>query len=205
MAQSHDYPWSRAFLGFLRARRCSPNTEAAYACDEDAHFFSVPRSWADRLPRVHACQGASAAELPARTTESQSCASPAPRPCRVAKSGPSRARLAPSTVNHIISPVSAFYEYLILADQWTTIENPILKVPDQEHARVSDTHRPFHSRLSSPRRAGMIERVHPPDGQRHSGAVRKHRPQSSSGIAHRPMRVLGPIVQPLVAAMLSVG
>ncbi len=46
--------------------------------------------------------------------------------------------LAPSTVNHIISTVSAFYEYLILAGEWTTIENPIMKVPGHDRARVSD-------------------------------------------------------------------
>jgi hypothetical protein len=64
-----------------------------------------------------------------------------------------RAGLAPSSINNIISTVSAFYEYLMLAGEWTIIENPILKVPDYARARVSDTHRPFMG-YASPTTAG---------------------------------------------------
>jgi integrase len=71
--------------------------------------------------------------------------------------------LAPSTVNHIISTVSAFYEYLILDSQLTTIENPILKVPDHERARVSGAHRPFMGYASRQRPIRRAIRVKTPD------------------------------------------
>jgi integrase len=149
------------FLGFLRARRCSPNTEAAYAYDL-AHFFrfldveqityqefTPPRAL--RLLRY-------LRELPNRSRARRLRLVPVVVPGQ----GQAAPGLAPSTVNHIISTVSAFYEYLILAGEWTTIENPILKVPDHERALVSDTHRPFMGYASRQRPVRRAIRVKTP-------------------------------------------
>ncbi len=149
------------FLGFLRARGCSPNTEAAYAYDL-AHFF-----------RFLDVEQISHQEFtPARALRLLTYLRELPNRSRarrlqlvrivVSGQGPAAPGLAPSSINHIISTVSAFYEYLILAGEWTTIENPILKVPDYERARVSDTHRPFMGYASRQRPIRRAIRVKTP-------------------------------------------
>jgi len=149
------------FLGFLRARRCSPNTEAAYAYDL-AHFFRFLEAeqitYHEFTPPRALRLLTYLRELPNRSRARRLRLVPVVVPGQ----GQAAPGLAPSTVNHIISTVSAFYEYLILAGEWTTIENPILKVPDHERARVSDTHRPFMGYASRQRPVRRAVRVKTP-------------------------------------------
>ena len=134
-------PEVSAFLGHLHARGYSPNTLSAYAYDLQ-HFtrflvdrgltyaeFTPPRSL-DLLEYLRA--------LPAR------------RPvqhlglvrCDVQDGHPVR-RLAAPTINRILASISSFYEYFIVAGQFSERENPILQVEDPALARVADRHRPF--------------------------------------------------------------
>jgi integrase len=150
------------FLGFLRARRCSPNTEAAYAYDL-AHFFRFLEAeqigYLDFTPARALRLLSYLRALPNRSRARRLRLVPVVRPGQ----GPAAPGLAPSTVNHIISTVSAFYEYLILAGEWTTIENPILKRPGHERARVPDTHRPFMGYASRQQPVRRAIRVRMPD------------------------------------------
>jgi integrase len=57
--------------------------------------------------------------------------------------GDSATRLSKATINRTFAAVSSFYEYLILAGDFTERENPIQKVPDPAFARVPERHRPF--------------------------------------------------------------
>ena len=150
------------FLGFLRARGCSPNTEAAYAYDL-AHFFRFLEAgqivYREFTPAGALRLLSYLRELPNRSRARRLRLVPVIVPGQ----GSPAPGLAPSTVNHVISTVSAFYEYLILAGEWTTIENPILMVADHERARVSNTHRPFMGYASRQRPIRRAIRVKTPD------------------------------------------
>ncbi len=62
-------------------------------------------------------------------------------------------------MNRTIATVSSFYEYLILAGQFTEGENPIQQVADPALARVSERHRPFMGHVSRQRPIRRAVRV----------------------------------------------
>ena len=148
-------------LTFLRARACSPNTLAAYAYDL-AHFFRFLQAeeigYQEFTPPRALRLLTYLREVPNHSRARRLRLVP------VVSSGHREAApgLAASTINHTISTVSAFYEYLILAGEWTTIENPIVTVPDHERARVSERHRPFMGYASRQRPIRRAIRVKVP-------------------------------------------
>ncbi|MBV9328497.1 MAG: tyrosine-type recombinase/integrase [Chloroflexi bacterium] len=149
------------FLAYLRARGCSPNTQAAYAYDL-AHFFRFLDTECISYQEV----------TPPRALRLLMYLRAVPNRSRArrlrlvpvvsARHEPAAPALAPSTINHIVSTVSAFYEYLILAGQWANIDNPIVTVPDHERARVSDRYRPFMGYASRQRPIRRAVRVKTP-------------------------------------------
>src|SRR5713226_2701616 len=50
--------------------------------------------------------------------------------CTTTENGRSTTRLSPPTINRIFAAVTTFYEYLIVSGQFTSRENPILKIDD---------------------------------------------------------------------------
>jgi len=51
--------------------------------------------------------------------------------------------LCGATINRILSAVSSFYDYLVVTEQYTQVENPILRRYDTALAHVAERHRPF--------------------------------------------------------------
>jgi integrase len=149
------------FLGFLRGRGCSPNTQSAYAYDL-AHFFRFLEvehiKYGEFTPPRALRLLTYLRELPNRSRARRLRLVPVIAPVH----GDAAPGLAPSSINHIISTVSAFYEYLILAGEWSAAENPILNVPDHVRARVSGTHRPFMGYASRQRPRRRAIRVKTP-------------------------------------------
>ncbi len=146
------------FLHHLSARGYSPNTISAYAYDL-LHFtrflshqlltfeeFTPAHSLAflDYLSHVPSRGQAQRVGLVLCTTTENGC---------------STTRLSPPTINRIFAAVSTFYEYLIVSGQFTSRENPILKIDDPISARVSDHHRPFMGNASKQRPIRRAVRV----------------------------------------------
>jgi len=146
------------FLHHLSARGYSPNTISAYAYDL-LHFtrflshqlltfegFTPAHSLAflDYLSHVPSRGQAQRVGLVLCTTTENGC---------------STTRLSPPTINRIFAAVSSFYEYLIISGQFTSRENPILKIDDPISARVSDHHRPFMGHASKQRPIRRAVRV----------------------------------------------
>jgi integrase len=157
----HPIPIVSDFMRHLRARGFSPNTLSAYAYDllhfmtflKERHLtyeeFTPPCAVAflEYLRMLPSRTQARRLGLVLSTTTSEGCSS---------------TRLSPATVNRIIATVSSFYEYLILAGQFTEQENPIQQVADPALARVSERYRPFMgyvSRQQPIRRAIRVKTV----------------------------------------------
>ena len=129
------------FLGYLRARGSSPNTLSAYAHDL-LHFFQFLKrggiSYLEFTPR--------------RTLDLLQYLREVPSRGRARKLQPETSegaeerhipRLAPATVNRILAALSTFYEYLILAEDFSSNENPLRKIPDLAAARVTSKYMPL--------------------------------------------------------------
>jgi integrase len=145
------------FLGYLRARGCSPNTIVAYAHDlrhlfqflEGAHIHYqefTPRRTLDFLQYLRA--------LPSHRKVRQL----APE---LSRSGPEgrTTQLAPTTVNRILAAVSTFYEYLIVTEAVAADENPLRKIPDIAAGRVVPRYTPFLSLTTKQRPVRRVVRV----------------------------------------------
>ncbi len=138
------------FMRHLRARGYSPNTLSAYSYDL-LHFmlflkqhqltyqeFTPPHAllFLEYLSTMPSRKQAQRLGLVLSTTTDE---------------GSSTTCLSPPTINRIFAAVSSFYEYLILAGQFSERENPIQRVDDLARARVSDHHQPFMGRASRQR------------------------------------------------------
>ena len=134
-----------AFLAYLSARDCSPNTTIAYAHDLSHWwaFLAAQRlSWHEIRP-VHTVEFLQFLRCVTTIHRSRHTG---PRLALVV-SGELRAALAPATINRILAAVSSFYQFAILTDQYNWL-NPIEKSEDFATERVSDRHRPAMGRSS---------------------------------------------------------
>lgn len=144
LLDEHDQPIEviSGFMRHLRARGCSPNTLSAYAYDllSFMRFLKEQQLTYLEFRPPHAL-------LFLEYLSQQPSRKPGRRLGLVlsttAADGASTTRLSPATINRTFAAVSSFYEYLILAGNFTERENPIQKVPDPALARVSERHRPF--------------------------------------------------------------
>ena len=134
-----------AFLAYLSARDCSPNTIVAYAHDL-AHlwrFLSARQlAWHELRP-LHTVEFLQF--LRSVTTLHRSRRT-GPR-LAVVNNGELRAALAASTINRILAAISSFYQFAILTDQYRWL-NPIERSEDFATERVSERHRPAMDRAS---------------------------------------------------------
>ncbi len=134
-----------AFLKYLSARECSPNTIVAYAHDL-AHLW---RFLTEQKLAWHELRPAHTVEFlqflrRVRTLHRSRRTGPR---LAVLNNGELRAALAPSTINRILAAVSSFYQFAILTDQYQWL-NPIEKSADFATERVSERHRPAMGRAS---------------------------------------------------------
>jgi len=132
-----------AFLAYLSARECSPNTSIAYAHDLSHwwRFLAAQHlSWYEIRP-VHTVEFL---QFLRRVTTLHRSRRTGPR-LAVVDNGELRAALAPSTINRILAAVSSFYQFAILTDQYRWL-NPIEKSADFATERVSERHRPAMGR-----------------------------------------------------------
>jgi site-specific recombinase XerD len=145
------------FLGYLRARGCSPDTIVAYAHDlrhlfcffrrANIHYQEfTPRRTLDFLKYLRA--------VPSR----RKVRKPAPELSGNRPEEPTT-HLAPTTVNRILAAVSTFYEYLIVTEAVAAGENPLRKIPDIAAERVVPRYTPFLSLTTNQRPVRRIVRV----------------------------------------------
>ncbi len=137
-----------AFLRYLAARDCSPNTLVAYAHDLQ-HFWrfldSRALTW-DEFRPPHALE---LLEYLRTVTHRRTL----PRvglTLLTVIDGALAAGLAASTINRILAAVSSFYEFAILSGQLDR-HNPIEQRPDPALRHVSQRHRPFMAGASRQR------------------------------------------------------
>jgi integrase len=144
------------YLGFLRARGCSPNTVRGYAYD----LLHLWRFLADVGLEWQALRGRSSIELLAflrdETTGSRG------RRLSLTTVGPSgEPRLSAATVNRVLTAVSGFYDWAITTDLFVGA-NPIARRPDPAWARVSDRHQPFVGQASRQQPQRRVLKVRSP-------------------------------------------
>lgn len=145
------------FLRYLRTRGYSPNTLCAYAYDL-LHFMTFLAQ--KHLPYLEFTPAQSLAFLEyLHTVSSHRQAQRLSLVLCTTNDAGSTTHLSAATINRTFAAVSSFYEYLILSDQFTDHENPILKVDDPAYARVSGRHQPFLGRASRQRPIRRAVRV----------------------------------------------
>ncbi len=160
LLDENDHPISVVsdFMQYLRARGFSPNTLSAYAYDL-LHFMTFLQAQQLTYQEFSPPHAVAFLEylstLPSRTQARRLGLVLA----TTTDDGSSTTRLSPTTVNRTIATVSSFYEYLILAGQFTERENPIQQVADPALARVSERHRPFMGHVSRQRPIRRAVRV----------------------------------------------
>lgn len=160
LLDENDHPISVVsdFMQYLRARGFSPNTLSAYAYDL-LHFMTFLHAQQLTYQEFSPPHAVAFLEylstLPSRTQARRLGLVLA----TTTDDGSSTTRLSPTTVNRTIATVSSFYEYLILAGQFTERENPIQQVADPALARVSERHRPFMGHVSRQRPIRRAVRV----------------------------------------------
>lgn len=160
LLDENDHPISVVsdFMQYLRARGFSPNTLSAYAYDL-LHFMTFLQAQQLTYQEFSPPHAVAFLEylstLPSRTQARRLGLVLA----TTTNDGSSTTRLSPTTVNRTIATVSSFYEYLILAGQFTERENPIQQVADPALARVSERHRPFMGHVSRQRPIRRAVRV----------------------------------------------
>ena len=146
------------FLHHLSARGYSPNTISAYVYDllHFTRFLSQQLLTFEEFTPAHSLAFLDyLSHVPSRG-QAQRVGLVL---CTTTENGRSTTRLSPPTINRIFAAVSTFYEYLIVSGQFTSRENPILKIDDPISARVSDHHRPFMGNASKQRPIRRAVRV----------------------------------------------
>jgi integrase len=145
-----------AFLRYLAARDCSPNTLVAYAHDLQHFWRFLVRdelTW-DAFRPPHALELLEYLRtVPHRRT--------LPRvglTLLTVIDGEPAAGLAAPTINRILAAVSSFYEFAILSGQLDR-HNPIEQRPDPALRRVSERHRSFMEGASRQRPVRRSVRV----------------------------------------------
>ena len=106
-------PEVAAFLRHLAARDCSPNTLAAYAYDL-LHFFQFLARQQLTLHQFTAVHALALLEY-LRQVPSRRRAQRLDLVLCTTDAGHAATRLAPATINRIISAISSFYEFLIVS------------------------------------------------------------------------------------------
>jgi integrase/recombinase XerD len=133
-------PVVAAFLRHLAARGYSPNTLIAYAHDLQHlwQFFSSSGLTWERLEPPHAL------DLLAylRTLSSPHPVQRLGLTLTTTHHGTPAHALTPKTINRILAAVSSFYEYLIMAGQFSRA-NPLEKIPEPLAHRLTARHRAF--------------------------------------------------------------
>lgn len=158
-ARGEPVPVVSAFLHYLAARDCSPNTLVAYAHDLQ-HFWrfldSRALTW-DAFRPPHALE---LLEYLRTVTHRRTLPRSGLTPLTVVDGEPA-AGLAASTINRILAAVSSFYEFALLSGQLDR-HNPIEQRSDPALRRVSERHRPFMvgaSRQQPVRRSVRVKTV----------------------------------------------
>lgn len=126
-----------AYLRFLAARGCSPNTVRGYAYDL-LHlwrfFISAGLDWDLLRP-------ASAVDLLAFLRDEPTAAKG--KRLSLTTVGPSgEPRLAAASVNRVLTAASGFYDWAITTGRYESA-HPIVRRPDPAWGRVTDRYRPF--------------------------------------------------------------
>ena len=155
-ARGESVPVVSAFLHYLAARDCSPNTLVAYAHDLQHFWRFLDRralSW-DEFRPPHALE---LLEYLRTVTHRRSLPRVGLTLLTVIDGKPA-ACLAASTINRILAAVSSFYEFAILSGKLDR-HNPIEQRPDPALRRVSERHRPFMAGASRQRPVRRSVRV----------------------------------------------
>lgn len=151
-----------AFMGYLAARGCSPNTLSAYAYDL-LHFYEFlgerAVSWEEFSPALSLEFLEYSRKAPSRNGRTRRL-----QPALVADErtpdGYPATRLSAETVNRVIACVSSFYEYLIVSGRTGVEGNPVQKKDDPAFSRVSERpKKPFLSGISRRRPVRRVARV----------------------------------------------
>lgn len=130
------------FLRHLSARGCSPNTVVSYAYDLVHLWRFLTRrelAWSQLRPAI--------------SLELLEFLRAEPTQVRVQRFGLTTVdstgspRLAPATVNRILTGVAAFYDWAITVEVFEG-RHPIERRPDPAWRRVTDRHRPYMGRAS---------------------------------------------------------
>jgi site-specific recombinase XerD len=125
------------FLRHLSARGCSPNTISSYAFDL-LHLWRF-LAWKS-LPWSELTPSASLELL--EFLRAEASRTKVQRLGLTAVDSAGRPRLAPATVNRILTGVGSFYEWAIAAELFEG-RHPIERRPDPAYRRVTARHRPF--------------------------------------------------------------
>ncbi len=145
-----------AFLRYLSARGCSPNTLSAYAHDL-LHLYRFLACHALSIDTFGPAESLVLLEY-LRQSPSRRTAQRLGLVLATTAAGESTTCLAPATINRIFATVSSFYEYLILLGQRAS-ENPMQLRADPALARVSERHVPYMGSASRQRPIRRAVRV----------------------------------------------
>jgi integrase len=162
-----------AFLRYLSARDCSPNTLVAYAHDLQ-HFWRFLSNHELTWETFRSFHALKLLEY-LRTVPNRRPVQQLGLTLATVVDGRPATHLAPPTINRILATISSFYDYVIVAGQLDP-SNPIEKRSDLALQRVSDRHRPFMDGASRQRPLRRYVRV--------KTVQRLPRPLSDEQVAH---------------------
>ncbi len=145
-----------AYLRYLTARGCSPNTVRGYAYDLLhlwRYFTSSGLEWS-------LLRASSAAELLAFLREETTTVTG--KRLSLTTVGPTgEPRLAAASVNRILTAASGFYDWAITTGRFEAA-HPIVRRPDPAWARVTGRHRPFVGEASRQQPQRRVLKVRQP-------------------------------------------
>src|SRR5438045_5391752 len=147
-----------AFLRHLYLRGYSPNTLTAYSYDL-LHFMRFLQQENISPPQFTPVRSLNLLEYLSTLSSHRPAQRLGLSLCTVEANAQPARRLSPTTINRILAAISSFYEYLILAGQLDSKENPIHKEFDPERVRVSERHQPFMGYASRQRPIRRVIRL----------------------------------------------